>query len=102
VSHASLSKDGVQSPSFQVQLLEYNAEPAIENTGPRLTWILEDLFVAIAKVCVQPFMNRNATRNEHNSEKLAKADMEDAGVGLGDTCTFRKVLDVEVRGTGGW
>jgi hypothetical protein len=38
-----------------VKLLEINAEPAIELTGPRLTWILEDLFVSIAKVCVEPF-----------------------------------------------
>lgn len=41
---------------FQVKLLEINAEPAIELTGPRLTWILEDLFRAIAHVCVDPFV----------------------------------------------
>lgn len=41
---------------FNVKLLEINAEPAIELTGPRLTWILEDLFRAIARVCVDPFV----------------------------------------------
>ncbi|KAL4069539.1 TTL-domain-containing protein [Scleroderma citrinum] len=41
---------------FQVNILEINAEPAIELTGPRLTWILEDLFRAIETVCVEPFV----------------------------------------------
>jgi len=41
---------------FRVKLLETNAEPAIELTGPRLTWILEDLHSAIARVCVEPFV----------------------------------------------
>jgi hypothetical protein len=40
-----------------VALLEINAEPAIELTGPRLSWILQDLFTAIGEVCVQPFFN---------------------------------------------
>ena len=40
---------------LQVSLLEVNSEPAIELTGPRLTWILEDLFKGIAKTCVEPF-----------------------------------------------
>jgi tubulin---tyrosine ligase len=43
-------------PQFCVKLLEINAEPAIELTGPRLTWALEDLFNAIACVCVDPFV----------------------------------------------
>ncbi len=43
---------------YQVKILEVNAEPAIELTGPRLTWILEDLFISIAKVCVNPFIER--------------------------------------------
>ncbi|KAF5337059.1 hypothetical protein D9611_003322 [Ephemerocybe angulata] len=43
------------SSRFQVQLLEVNSEPAIELTGPRLTWILEDLFKNIADTCVKPF-----------------------------------------------
>jgi tubulin---tyrosine ligase len=45
------------APKIQVHLLEFNSEPAIELTGPRLTWILEDLFVAIGKVCVEPFFS---------------------------------------------
>ncbi|KAJ7900018.1 tubulin-tyrosine ligase [Mycena olivaceomarginata] len=44
-------------PRFQVALLEINAEPAIELTGPRLSWVLQDLFTAIGEVCVQPFFN---------------------------------------------
>jgi len=45
---------------FQVRLLEINAEPAIELTGSRLTWILEDLFEAMAHVCVDPFVRDSA------------------------------------------
>ncbi|KNZ73456.1 TTL domain-containing protein [Termitomyces sp. J132] len=45
-------------PQLQVKLLEINAEPAIELTGPRLTWILEDLFVSMGKVCVKPFLTK--------------------------------------------
>jgi hypothetical protein len=42
--------------SFHVKILEVNAEPAIELTGPRLAWILDDLFTSVAKVCVFPFI----------------------------------------------
>ncbi|KIM48050.1 hypothetical protein M413DRAFT_439754 [Hebeloma cylindrosporum] len=45
----------IPSTGLQVKLLEVNAEPAVELTGPRLTWILEDLFISMAKVCVEPF-----------------------------------------------
>jgi tubulin---tyrosine ligase len=41
---------------YEVKLLEINAEPAIELTGPRLTWILEDLFISIGIVCAKPFL----------------------------------------------
>ena len=41
--------------ALQARLLEVNAEPAIEMTGPRLTWVLEDLFKAVAEACVEPF-----------------------------------------------
>ena len=41
-----------------------NAEPAIELTGPRLSWILRDLFDAIAKVCVDPFFRRQPDSGE--------------------------------------
>lgn len=40
---------------FQTKILEINSEPAIELTGPRLTWILEDLFDSIAETCITPF-----------------------------------------------
>ncbi|KAG9053677.1 hypothetical protein FS842_007479, partial [Serendipita sp. 407] len=36
---------------FQVHLLELNAEPAIHLTGPRLEWILEELFNEISHTC---------------------------------------------------
>lgn len=45
------------SHHFQVKLLELNAEPAIEMTGARLTWLLEDLFEGIARACVEPFFS---------------------------------------------
>ncbi|KAF8807556.1 tubulin-tyrosine ligase [Phlegmacium glaucopus] len=51
VSHAP----SYTSCPFQTKLLEINSEPAIELTGPRLTWILEDLFDSIAETCVTPF-----------------------------------------------
>ncbi|KAJ3567362.1 hypothetical protein NP233_g6410 [Leucocoprinus birnbaumii] len=51
--------------SFQVKILEINAEPAIELTGPRLTWILEGLFDSIANVCVEPFIKRKHVSEIH-------------------------------------
>lgn len=85
---------------FTVQLLEINSEPAIELTGPRLTWILEDLFVAIGKLVVQPF----ATRRSHNdSTELSEAEIMDGDIWLGgEKFGLRKCLDIEVRGAGGW
>ncbi|KAK7064488.1 tubulin-tyrosine ligase [Favolaschia claudopus] len=49
---------------FQVALLEVNSEPAIELTGPRLSWILQDLFVAIGEVCVKPFFKPESELRE--------------------------------------
>ena len=49
---------------LSVRLLEINSEPAIELTGPRLTWILEDLFESIAKVCVVPFFDKSNAEQE--------------------------------------
>ncbi|KAJ7456677.1 TTL-domain-containing protein [Mycena latifolia] len=71
-------------PRFQVKLLEINAEPAIELTGPRLSWILQDLFTAIGKVCVDPFFN-------------PKADDVEWPVG-GTRHGLIKCIDEEVRG----
>lgn len=71
---------------FQVKLLEMNSEPAIELTGPRLTWILEDLFKAIGIVCVQPFVRR--TSHEGSSVSLK----------VGETLhNLRKCLDSKVH-----
>ncbi|KIK06838.1 hypothetical protein K443DRAFT_88429 [Laccaria amethystina LaAM-08-1] len=68
---------------FQVKILEINAEPAIELTGVRLTWILEDLFVAIGKVCVEPFFREDKVDDEWR---------------VGDVRhNFVKCLDEEVR-----
>ena len=61
---------------LQPYLLEINSEPAIELTGPRLTWILEDLFVSIAGIAVG---------------HLDKVDGH-----------LLKCLDAEVRGEKGW
>ena len=47
-----------------MKILEINSEPAIELTGPRLTWILEDLFDSIAKTCITPFFAENLTTAE--------------------------------------
>ena len=52
---------------YQVKLLEINAEPAIELTGSRLAWILEELFVDIGKVCVEPFFNGSSTASQNDS-----------------------------------
>lgn len=74
-----------------MQLLEINSEPAIELTGPRLTWILRDLFCSIAKCCVEPFFS---------------SEGEDNGRGawfVGDERhNMKKCLDTKVRGSAGW
>ncbi|KAG5654757.1 hypothetical protein H0H81_003765 [Sphagnurus paluster] len=73
----------LETSKYQVKLLEINAEPAIELTGPRLTWILEGLFESIGKVCIEPFLT-------HEKEK---------GWGVGEARHhFVKALD-EDRGT---
>ena len=70
------------SGRFQVKLLEINSEPAIELTGPRLTWILEDLFKTIAQNCVAPF--------------FAPGELQDWPVGAVRS-HFKKCLDIETR-----
>lgn len=55
---------------FSVKLLEFNAEPAIEMTGERLRWILEDLFEAMSRTCVAPFFSIDIDETvERNGEK---------------------------------
>lgn len=82
------TSSAASTPRFQVKLLEINAEPAIELTGPRLTWILEDLFKSIAEVAVRPFANPG-----HNSEEWAVGETKHH---------LRKCLETEVRGAAGW
>lgn len=59
-----LVTDDAGTSELGVHLLEVNAEPAIELTGARLTWILEDLFEAIAKECVGPFIGVESARRD--------------------------------------
>lgn len=76
---------GETSGKYQVKLLEFNSEPAIEMTGSRLRWILEDLFEAIAKTCVEPFCARDMVAIASSNE-------------LEDTRPLRKCLEVNLRG----
>ena len=73
---------------LQTYLLEMNSEPAIELTGSRLKWILEDLFKGIARLVVEPHLNRG--------EKTERGEVVER------ECHFFKCLDVEVRGERGW
>jgi hypothetical protein len=56
-----VSFDNPKEDVFRVSLLEFNAEPAIEMTGTRLHWILEDLFEQIAEVGVTPLVSDNSS-----------------------------------------
>lgn len=72
---------------YQVHILEVNSEPAIENTGPRLTWILEDLFKEMGRHFVSPYINAK----------------QESTWAVGETRDhLRKCLSAEVRGVGGW
>ena len=75
-----------------MQLLEINSEPAIELTGPRLTWILEDLFIAIGKVCVAPFFSTQTYRDMDADVRFPDWSVGETRHGL------RKCLETEVRG----
>jgi tubulin---tyrosine ligase len=81
---------------FHVSLLEVNSEPAIELTGPRLTWILEDLFCSIAKVCVEPFFRGTSSQDKAGNESQNSWPVGETREHL------QKCLDVQVRGEGGW
>jgi len=86
VSHSAGSPS--EQLKFQVKLLEINAEPAIELTGPRLTWILEDLFRSIAKVTIEPFV---------------AGEVNEVGWQTGQIRHFlQKCMDTEVRGAASW
>jgi len=84
VSHAPSNT----SCPFQPKILEINSEPAIELTGPRLTWILEDLFDSITETCVTPFF----------TEKRDRATAEHWDVGE-VRHHLVKCLNEQVRGT---
>jgi tubulin---tyrosine ligase len=81
------------SPStkrYHVKLLEVNAEPAIELTGARLTWILQDLFSSIGEVCVGQFFGLQGVDEKENV----------VGWDVGQTRHhLRKCLEVQVRGS---
>ena len=77
-----------EDSKLQPYLLEINSEPAIELTGPRLKWVLEDLFRGIARLAVEPHLP--------GGENLGR------GEALGREVHFLKCLDVEVRGEKGW
>ncbi|KAG1716569.1 hypothetical protein ID866_621 [Astraeus odoratus] len=82
VSH---EPDKLSCCQFQVNILEINAEPAIELTGARLTWILKDLFKAIEAICVEPFVRGSSDRVD--SWEVGEVHYE-----------MRKCLDIRVRG----
>ncbi|KAI5124716.1 hypothetical protein M0805_004322 [Coniferiporia weirii] len=81
VGHQTFSST---SDKFQVKLLEINSEPAIEMTGPRLRWVLEDLFELIGKTCVGPFF-----KDEKSDEVLLSL--------FDDTRELRKCLEVNLH-----
>ncbi|KIM85357.1 hypothetical protein PILCRDRAFT_817360 [Piloderma croceum F 1598] len=84
--------DCINRVPFQVQLLEINSEPAIELTGPRLTWILEDLFIAIGKVCITPFFSTGNNRAQSGNTGFSDWGVGETRYGL------QKCLEVDVRG----
>lgn len=85
-----------------MKLLEINAEPAVELTGARLSWILEDLYVAVGKTCVEPFfsgsdrtMNKTWIVGETRHGLIKCLDEEVRGpggrCGSADTCGWQKL-----------
>ncbi|KAJ3895073.1 tubulin-tyrosine ligase [Lentinula edodes] len=87
------SKDIENEAKIEVKLLEINAEPAIELTGPRLAWILEDLFVDIGKVCVEPFFAKNSS-----SVQAGAISSNDSDWPVGETRrNLIKCIETEVR-----
>lgn len=73
---------------LQLYLLEINSEPAVELTGPRLMWVLEDLFMSIARIVVEPHLNQ-VEQVEGYKPSEGKQHL-------------LKCLEVGVRGEGGW
>ncbi|KAF8832484.1 hypothetical protein HHX47_DHR1001769 [Lentinula edodes] len=87
------SKDIANESKIKVKLLEINAEPAIELTGPRLAWILEDLFADIGKVCVEPFFAKQSS-----SVQADAISSNDSDWPVGETRrNLVKCMETEVR-----
>lgn len=80
--------EGGANNSLGIKLLEINAEPAIELTGPRLSWILKDLFIQIGKTYVEPFFDPKVA----DSESWLIGDTKEH---------FIKCLDGRIRGMSG-
>lgn len=77
---------------FKLSILELNAEPAIENTGPRLRWVLEELFYGMGTACVRPFF----------APKLSECD-EAVAWHVGQTQHgLLKCLEEEIRARNAW
>lgn len=77
-----------EGSKLQPYLLEINSEPAIELTGPRLKWILEDLFRGIARLVVEPHLQ--------GGKKLERDET------LEENRYFLECLNVKVRGERAW
>ena len=77
--------------AFQVHILELNAEPAIELTGARLGWILDDFFQGVATTCVAPFFAPELSGTD--GSELNEGETRNGLV---------KCLTVEVRGSRAW
>ncbi|KAG8928870.1 hypothetical protein FRC02_006365 [Tulasnella sp. 418] len=90
------------SSQFTVNILELNAEPAIEMTGARLKWILEDLFKSTAKVCVQPFVDRLCSESSGGRVNKDSGDKTGSWPAGETRFKLRKCLDVEVRSAASW
>lgn len=68
---------------LHVFLMEINSEPAIEKTGLRLQWVLQDMFYSITDLVIRPF---------------AGLDCDQSPWEVGETrAGFRKCLDERVR-----
>ena len=77
---------------FTVSILELNAEPAIEMTGARLSWVLEAMFSGICQTCITPFFEASTDKKE-----------VDVGWEVGETrYGLRKCFAVEVRALGSY
>ncbi|KIK71175.1 hypothetical protein GYMLUDRAFT_33313 [Collybiopsis luxurians FD-317 M1] len=88
-----VTDEKVETSRLQVKLLEINAEPAIELTGPRLAWILDDLFADIGQVCVEPFFASTSSTSGNGTASQGRPDWP-----VGETRrNLVKCLETELR-----